>query len=77
MLKKQHHYSTMHKQSYLFPIEPSMLSHLHSRRLTCERLVYLNLFHLLGIQIAPTAGGVKNFDTLIILIIIVTDNEII
>jgi hypothetical protein len=61
MLKKQHHYSTMHKQSYLFPIEPSMLSHLHSRRLTYERLVYLNLFHFLGIQIAPTAGRHKKY----------------
>jgi hypothetical protein len=68
------------KQSYLFPIEPSLLSHLHSSLTYVnahERLVIPKLFHFLSIQIVPTAGGVKNFDTFVILITIIIGDVII
>ena len=61
------------KQSYLFPIEPSLLSRLHSSL----AFVSTHLFHFVRNYIVPTTCGIKNLDTIVIPIIIIIGNVII
>ena len=53
ILLAEHEY----KQSCLFPIEPSLLSHLHSSLAN----VNAHLFHFVRNYIVPTTGGINNF----------------
>jgi predicted transcriptional regulator len=54
-----------------YQVNTTTMNHAH------ERLVILNLFHFVRNYIAPTTGGIKNFDIIVILITIIIGNEII